>query len=172
MKRTFLTRAAITMAWLGLACSFAAICPGQVNIKTHAPAATSQEPIAPASGQTPSPGNHSRTPESIGQFTLPYEVQCGDLKLAAGQYAVALDRRTKSQTVILTRAGTSVRLPAKAVFPSARHGASAVVVRRTGAERKLEAVYLEKLRLVLYLDSERFFQVSTSDPEVDRLPIS
>ena len=117
--------------------------------------------------------NSSAKAEFAGQFNLPYEVECAGMKFAAGQYMIAVDRQGKSQNVIFTRAGQNVRLPAKAAFPSSRRGSgSAIIVRRSGLERKLEAVYVESLRLVLYLDSEPFLQVSGTDPQIERLPIS
>lgn len=162
MKNTILPRVAVLAAWLGLAC-----------ISSYP--TTAQQPAAKTPNQStasyPATKAHAKT-EFGGQFNLPYEVQCAGLKLAAGRYAISLDRQGKSQTVILTRAGQSVRLTAKAVFPSSRRGGSAILVRRNGLDRKLEAVYVDKLRLVLYLDSEQFLQASSGDPQIERVPIS
>lgn len=161
MKNAVLPKLAILAACLGFAC-----------IDSHTTTAQQPSPQTPNQPAASRPASAARAKTEFGgQFSLPYEVQCAGLKLAAGAYGISLDRHGKSQTVILTRAGQSVRLTAKAAFPASRRGGSAVLVRRSGLERKLEAVYVEKLHLVVYLDSEQFLQAS-GDAQVERLPIS
>jgi len=152
-------RAAMVLGWFGLACVFTLTIQAQTSTAMAGDAKNSRPTSAAAKSS------------AGGQFTLPYEVECAGIKLAAGQYSLSVEGRGKSQTIVLTRAGQSVRLQAKSLFPSHR-GSSRIIVRRTGTERRLEAVYLEKLRLVLYLDSVQIVQVANGDPYVEQLPIS
>jgi hypothetical protein len=172
MRRKTVVRAPLVVAWLSLACTFPARCQAQSEASPDVYDVASQEP-EPAPAAKATAARHPRGKSDFGgQFVLPYEVQCAGRKLAAGRYSLAVDGHGRTPTVSLTRAGETLLIPAKAVFPSSRRGGSAVVVWRAGSERKIEAVYVDKLRLVFYLDSERFFEMTGSNPDIDRLPIS
>lgn len=147
--------------WLMLACVFAETCRAAAQAQTQAQAASSESAAE----------RRAKTVFS-GQIAIPYEVECGGLKLAAGQYAIAVTRQGKTQMVVFSRAGYSVQVPAKTVFPSERRGGSIVMVRRHGVERRIEAVHVEKLRLVLYLDSEQALETSNGEAQMERLPIT
>jgi hypothetical protein len=157
------------VGWMSLALPFPTTCFAQADVSPDAYVAVVASTVQ-ASSQAAASNQRGKS-DFGGKFTLPYDVQCAGVKLPAGEYSVAVDRRGKIQTVILTHGNDTTRFPAKAVFPSSRHG-SAIVVWRDGEERKLAAVYLEKMRVVLYLDSDQFLQVSSTDPHFDRLPIS
>jgi hypothetical protein len=172
MRRRILVRASIVVAWMGAACAVPARCHAQADTNPDVYEARDSKTAA-NSARNGASGDVRSKVEFGGQFTLPYDAHCAGVKLAAGLYFVAVDRRGKTQTVSFTRAGAdtlTLRLPAKAVFPAMRMGGSAMVVRHAGADRKLEAMYVEKMKLVLYLEPVYFLD-DASDP-LERLPIS
>lgn len=171
IRKATLLKGSLVLAWIGVACAFPGQYGAQSEVSPDIHDVASEKPTPQPAAQASTAASPRRRTEFGGQFILPYDVQCAGRKLAAGRYSLTVDGHGRTQTVSLTRAGETLLLPAKAVFPSARRGGSAVMVRRTGAERKLEAVYVEKMRLVLYLDSERFFEMP-GNPDIDRLPIS
>lgn len=112
-----------------------------------------------------------------GHFSLPYQVQCHGHKLAPGEYTLLVKTVGEDKMVTLQREGSDVVLHSRPVPPTSvsDHGPSAVMLRHgpgPGAHT-LEGVYLENLKLVLFLD-----ETGHSNPidkvfaGVKRLPIT
>ena len=112
-----------------------------------------------------------------GHFTLPYEVHCHGHKLAPGEYTLLVKTVGEDKMVTLQKEGSDVVLHSRVVPPTSvsDHGPSAVMLRHgpgPGAHT-LEGVYLENLKLVLFLD-----ETGNANPidkvfaSVKRVPIS
>ncbi len=94
--------------------------------------------------------------EFEGRVSLPYEVQCHGHKLAAGEYKLFVKTVGEDKMVTLQREGSDVVLKSRPVPPTSvsDHGPSAVMLRHGPGPgtHTLEGVYLENLKLVLFLD--------------------
>jgi hypothetical protein len=94
--------------------------------------------------------------EFEGHVSLPYQVQCHGHKLAAGEYKLLVKTVGEDKMVTLQREGSDVVLRSRPVPPTSvsDHGPSAMMLRHgpgPGAHT-LEGVYIENLKLVLFLD--------------------
>jgi hypothetical protein len=91
-----------------------------------------------------------------GHFSLPYEVQCHGHKLAAGEYTLLVKTVGEDKMVTLQREGSDVVLHSRPVPPTSvsDHGPSAMMLRHGPGPgtHTLEGVYIENLKLVLFLD--------------------
>jgi hypothetical protein len=91
-----------------------------------------------------------------GEFSLPFEVQCHGHKIAPGQYTLLVKTVGQDKMVTLQREGTDVVLQSRPVPPTSvpDEGHSAVLVRHGPGPgtHTIEGVYIENLKLVLFLD--------------------
>jgi hypothetical protein len=116
-------------------------------------------------------------PDFEGKFTMPYEVWCHGNRLVPGEYKVMVKTVGAEKMVTLQREGSNVVLHSHPVAPTSVSdvGHSAVMLRHGPgpSSHTLEGVYVESLKLVLYLDdsghTKPFDKVFAS---VTRLPIS
>jgi hypothetical protein len=133
-------------ALLTIATFFPAVAHAQAETGAQEHASTNMAAIAPVPAKT----------EFQGHFTLPYEVQCHGHKLAAGEYIVMVKTVGEDKMVTLQREGSDVVLHSRPVPPTSvsDHGPSAVMLRHGPGPNghTLEGVYLENLKLVLFLD--------------------
>jgi hypothetical protein len=94
--------------------------------------------------------------EFEGHVSLPYEVQCHGHKLAAGDYKLLVKTVGEDKMVTLQREGSDVVLHSRPVPPTSvsDHGPSAMMLRHGPGPgtHTLEGVYIENLKLVLFLD--------------------
>ena len=94
--------------------------------------------------------------EFKGEFSLPFEVQCHGHKIAPGQYTLLVKTVGQDKMVTLQREGTDVVLQSRPVPPTSvpDEGHSAVLVRHGPGPgtHTIEGVYIENLKLVLFLD--------------------
>jgi hypothetical protein len=94
--------------------------------------------------------------EFEGRVSLPYEVQCHGHKLAAGEYKLLVKTVGEDKMVTLQREGSDVVLHSRPVPPTSvsDHGPSAMMLRHGPGPgtHTLEGVYIENLKLVLFLD--------------------
>jgi hypothetical protein len=112
-----------------------------------------------------------------GHFTLPFEVQCHGHKIAPGKYTVVVKTVGEEKMVTLQREGSDIVLQSRPMPPTSvpDEGHSAVMVRHGPGPKShtLEAVYVEDLKLVLFLDEsghQRFMDKMFAG--LKRLPIS
>jgi len=165
--KKLLTKIAWMVAGLVLACFCSAT--------THA-----QATIAP--DNYPRLNTVPYTPEAVkvdfqGNFSLPNEVQCHGHKLAPGKYTLVVKTVGKDKMVTLQREGSDVVLHSRPVTPTSvsDQGHSAVLVRHGPGPgtHTLEGVYVEILKLVLFLDeSGNTKPLDKMFASVIRLPIS
>ena len=137
---------------------------------------------------TIAPDNYPRlntvpyTPEAVkvdfqGNFSLPNEVQCHGHKLAPGKYTLMVKTVGTDKMVTLQREGSDVVLHSRPVPPTSvsDHGPSAVMLRHGPgpSSHTLEGVYLENLKLVLFLDETGHTNpIDKMFASVKRVPIS
>ena len=115
--------------------------------------------------------------EFQGGFSLPHEVQCHGHKLAPGKYTLMVKTVGKDKMVTLQQEGSDIVLQSRPVTPSSvsDQGHSAVLVRHGPGPgtHTLEGVYVEILKLVLFLDeSGNTKNLDKMFASVVRLPIS
>lgn len=139
------------MTWIiaGLVVLF--LCPAI----THAQAETGaqEHEMRNAEAITPAPAVKA---DFEGKFSLPYQVQCHGHKLAPGEYTLVVKTIGENKMVTLQREGSDVVLQSRTVTPTSvsDQGRSAVMVRHGPGPKShtLEGVYLENLKIVLFLD--------------------
>jgi hypothetical protein len=115
--------------------------------------------------------------EFQGSFSLPFRVQCHGNKLAPGKYMLVVKTVGEDKMVTLQREGSDIVLKSRPIPPTSvsDEGHSAVLVRHGPGPNShtLEGVYLENLKLVLFLDESghtRFLDKMFAG--LKRLPIS
>jgi len=134
------------------------------------------------------PDNYKRlntvpiTPESVkvdfqGSFSLPNETQCHEHKLEPGKYTLVVKTVGKDKMVTLQREGSDIVLQSRPVTPTSvsDQGHSAVLVRHGPGlnSHTLEGVYVESLKLMLFLDESGHTKpMDKMFAGVTRLPIS
>ena len=166
MKR-LLTKIAWMVAGLVLACFCSATTHAQATIEPDNYTRSNTVPIADPSVKV----------EFQGSFSLPHEVQCHGHKLAPGKYTLIVKTVGKDKMVTLQQEESDIVLQSRPVTPSSvsDQGHSAVLVRHGPGPgtHTLEGVYVEILKLVLFLDeSGNTKNLDKMFASVVRLPIS
>jgi hypothetical protein len=144
-------------------------------LTTHAQAETGAQEHA-TSNTAPIAIPPSKT-DFEGHFSLPFQVQCHGHKLVPGEYTLRVKTVGEDKMVTLQREGSDVVLQSRPVPPTSvpDEGHSAVLVRHGPGPsgHTLEGVYVENLKLVLFLDESghaRFLDKMFAG--LKRLPIS
>jgi hypothetical protein len=158
--------------WITLLLALAAVLPAPA--RAQAETAPDQYKEAGMSAITPAP---DVKPDFEGKVTMPYEVWCHGNRIVAGEYKLAVKTVGDEKVVYMQREGSSVVLHSKPVQPTSVDdvGHSAVLLRHGPGPggHTLEGVYIENLKLVLFLDdrghTSPFDKIFAS---VTRLPIS
>lgn len=103
-----------------------------------------------------------------GKVSLPYAVKCGNKNLKPGRYSLSVKSEGTSQVVTINGGGQNMNMPVREVSTHRVTSQSALLVRKSGEGRKLEAVYVDGLKATLYLEA------STKEGQagIERLPIS
>lgn len=145
-------------------------------VSTHAQAETTPDEYKSSNvtAHTPAP---AAKPDFQGHFKLPIEVQCHGHKLAPGEYTLMVKTVGQDKMVTLQREGSDVVLQSRPMPPTSisGQGPSAVLLRHGPGPNghTLEGVYVENLKLVLFLDEsghQRFLDKMFGG--LKRLPIS
>ena len=159
------------VAWIATALVLACFC----SAPTHAQATIAPDNY-PRSNTVPITAPTVKV-EFQGNFSLPNEVQCHGHKLAPGKYTVVVKTVGNDMMVTLQKEGSDIVLHSRPVTPTSvsNQGRSAVLVRHgpgPGAHT-LEGVYVEVLKLVLFLDESGSTKpLDKVFASVMRLPIS
>ncbi|MGA8144904.1 MAG: hypothetical protein WB987_13540 [Candidatus Acidiferrales bacterium] len=143
---------------------------------THAQAETGAEEYKSTTTSPAAPDPAVKT-DFQGHFSLPVDVQCHGHKLAPGQYTLVVKTVGQDKMVTLQREGTDVVLQSRPIAPTSvsNEGHSAVMLRHGPGPKShtLEAVYVENLKLVLFLDdSGHTRSIDKMFASLKRLPIS
>ena len=168
MKMTTLVKASMFAATLGFISMLAPAARAQADAMPNpdefpfeAPQATAAQPVQIAAAQV-------ANADFEGKVSLPFNVKCGATNLKAGQYLLSVKSQGSSRVVTLRSAGQNMTMRVHEV--SAHRGAnqSALLVRKSGEGRRLEAVYVAGLNATLYLNP------SSDGPHtrMEHLPIS
>ena len=102
------------------------------------------------------------------QFALPYEVRCKGKSLKLGQYSLSAKSEGTTRIVTLARNGETMNIPAQELTVNPKTSHSTVLVRKSQEGRMLEAVYVLRLNLLLFLDGN----AATQSGQMERLPIT
>jgi hypothetical protein len=155
------------LAGMLLACFWPATAHAQAETGAQEHQMTNAAPVTPP---------HVKT-DFEGHFTLPFEAQCHGHKIAPGKYTLVVKTVGEDKMVTLQREGSDIVLQSRPMPPTSvpDEGHSAVMVRHGPGPKShtLEAVYLENLKLVLFLDEsghKRFMDKMFAG--LKRLPIS
>jgi hypothetical protein len=144
--RTAITRFAPVAVGLLFACFFPQTTRAQAETHPEEYKGDNMTSVSPASAKV----------EFTGHFSLPYDVQCHGHKLAPGKYTVLVKTVGQDKMVTLQREGSDVVLQSRPVPPTSvpDEGHSAVLLRHGPGPggHTLEGVYVEDLKLVLFLD--------------------
>jgi hypothetical protein len=155
------------IAGLVLACFWPASTHAQAEGSPDAYESKKAEPEHPAP---------SVKAEFQGNFSLPFQAQCGGHKLAPGKYTLMVKTVGESKMVTLQQDGNEIVLPVhRTTSPASASGRSVVMLRHGPGpgSRTLEGLYLEKLNLELYLDESGHTKaMDKMFAGVKRVPIS
>jgi hypothetical protein len=159
------------IAWMVTGLVLACFC----SVPTHAQATIAPDNY-PRSNTAPITDPAVKV-EFQGNFSLPNEVQCHGHKLAPGKYTLMVKTVGTDKMVTLQREGSDIVLQSRPVTPTSvsDQGHSAVLVRHGPGPgtHTLEGVYVEILKLVLFLDeSGHTKSLDKMFASVMRVPIS
>jgi hypothetical protein len=168
MKMTTLVKASMFAATLGFISMLAPAARAQADAMPNpdefpfeAPQATAAQPVQIAAAQV-------ANADFEGKVSLPFNVHCGAQNLKPGQYLLSVKSQGASRVVTLHSDGQNMTMRVHEV--SAHRGASqsALLVRKSAAGRRLEAVYVAGLNATLYLNTSP----DGSHTRIEKLPIS
>lgn len=161
-----MVRITLTMAGLTLAC----FCPAAAHAQADtAPDSYKLSNAAPVTLPTPA------KVEFQGKFSLPFKARCNGHELAPGEYTLAVKTIGENKTVTIQREGNEIVLTVTKVEPASTSGQAAVLVRHGPGPwaRTVEAVHVEGLKMMLYLDeSGHADPLSKMFAGLKRVPIS
>jgi hypothetical protein len=168
MKMTTLVKASIFAATLGFVSMLAPAARAQADAMPNAdefpfeaPQATTAQPVQPAAAQVVKA-------DFEGKVSLPFNVKCGAKNLKPGQYLLSVKSQGTSQVVTLHGAGQNMTMRVHEVSTNRAASQSALLVRKSGEGRRLEAVYVEGLNATLYLNANS----DGTHSRMEQLPIS
>lgn len=166
MKITTAVKTSVITVALGVACLLPLTAHAQSDMSPDefafaAPVATAAQPAQVSSATLVKA-------EFEGKVSLPYDVQCGNKNLKAGQYVLSVKSEGMSRVVTIDGAGENMKMRVHQVAANRAESQSALLVRKSSEGRKLEAVYVEGLNATLYLQAS----TNGSHARMERLPIS
>lgn len=163
-----MARGCMLLVGLGLAGIFPMTCKAQSEVapdiyeSANVQSFTAGEPI-------PAVASEWKSPELQGTVKLDYTVQCPGAKLSPGEYAVSVDVNGFDRPITLRRNGQLTRINARTALRVDTPSPSALLIEKTWRGRKLEGVYVDKLNLMLYVNSEG---KEAPSARTERVPIS
>ncbi len=170
MKAINMLRTSTVLVGLGLAAFLAAPCQAQQEV---APDIYEAGAVQSAQlQQAPARQHKAQAQEFRGKFTLLHQVQCAGKVLAPGNYSLSLDSKGSDRRITLRGKSGMMRIRPQAVREHAAMDQSTLLVWRTGELRRLNAIYLEQLGLVLYLEPEATQDMARNPEGAERVPIS
>ena len=167
VKMTMAVKGSIFAAALGVACLLPVTTHAQADVSPDNYELANTETTA-ATQQTQVASNTATPADFHGQFALPYEVRCKGKSLKSGQYSLSVKSEGTSRVVTIARNGETMNIRAQELAgnPGASH--STVLVRKSHEGRKLEAVYVRQLNVLLFLDGN----AAAQSGQMERLPIT
>jgi hypothetical protein len=169
MKVSTLMKASMLTAALALACLLPATARAQAEVSPDNYDIAAPQTMAAAQPAHPTAKTQTAA-DFDGKFSLPYKVNCSGKALAPGVYSLSVKSEGSNRVVTIRRDGEDVNLSVREVSQRPALSSSALLVRRAGPARTLEAVYVHKLNAVLYLNSPA--NAKSNQGRIERLPIS
>ena len=166
MKITTAVKASMFTAALGLACLLPVTAHAQADVSPDFYPLSNAETIAPQPAQVASA--KAAKADFEGKFSLPYNVKCSGKNLKSGQYLLSVKSEGQARLVTIRRSGEEVSVRVREVPTNRAASQSALLVGKSDEGRRLEAVYVEGLSAMLYLETGTM----GSHDRMDRLPIS
>ena len=162
MTVTTLVKVSVFTAALGFAC----LLPGTVRAQADvSPDFFELSNTAPPEGR---PTQMTTTADFDGTFSLPYDVKCSGQNLKSGQYTLSVKSDGANRMVSIRRAGAEqMNIRVRRTLGNSPSSRSAVLVWKSGESRLMQAVYVQKLNALLYLDDI----AEGSLVRMERLPI-
>jgi len=141
-------RAMMKMTLIFAGVLLAGICPRMARAQAETTPDTYKTPEA-----APMPAPVAKV-EFQGKFSLPYKARCNGHNLTPGEYTLAVKTLGGKRIVTIAREGNEVELTVSKVSNDAPTEQSAVMLRHGPGPwaRTVEAVYVENLKIRLYLD--------------------
>jgi hypothetical protein len=167
VKRMTVVKSSVFAAVLGLACLLPATTHAQAEVSPDVYEVVSTETIV-AEQQLQLAANTTKPADFQGRFALPYEVHCKGKSLKSGQYMLSVKSEGTGRVVTIARNGETMNIRAQELTGNPAASRSTVLVRKSHDGRRLEAVYVRQLNLLLYLDTN----AGTQPGQMERLPIS
>ena len=166
MKATTLLKVSVFTATLGLACLLPATARAQADVSPDFFELSNTAPLATQPTQVATTSNA----DFHGTFSLPYDMKCGGGKnLKSGQYTLSVKSEGTNRMISIRRGAEEMNIRVHRVLGnSMAKSQSAVLVRKWGEGRMLQAVYLQKMNVLLYLDGIAEGNLA----RMERLPIS
>ncbi len=162
MKITTVVKASIFTAALGLACLLPATARAQSDVMPDEFAFSAETTVAQPVVAVQTKANFE------GKISLPYGVNCAGKNLKAGEYVVSVKSQGSSRVVAIYGHGENVNMQVREVRANRAASHSALLVRKSGEGRRVEAVYVQELSATLYLNAKS----NGSAAGMERLPIS
>ena len=150
MRITTVVKASVVTAALGIACLLPATVHAQAEVAPDFYPILNTETIAAQPVQGPI-AKETKV-DFQGKFSLPYDVNCSGKNLKAGQYLLSVKSDGRTRLVTINGIGQKVNIPVREVASNQGTSQSALLVRKSGQGHRLEAVYLEALSAMLYLE--------------------
>src|SRR5260370_1551382 len=166
MKITTIVKVSVYAATLGFAFMLPATAHAQSDVAPDDSAFSATE-VAMAQPVQTATANQAKA-DFEGKVSLPYAVKCGNKNLKPGQYSLSVKSEGTSQVVTINGGGQNMNMPVREVSTHHLTSPSALLVRKSGEGRKLEAVYVDGLKATLYLEAI----TNESQARIERLPIS
>ncbi len=168
MKMTTLAKASVFAATLGFFCTLPPAAHAQADSMPNpdeypfsAQETTVAQPAHVASAKV-------ANADFEGKVSLPFNVKCGGKNLKPGQYVLSVKSEGTSQVVTIHGRGENMQMRVHQVSANPGASQSALLVRKSGEGRRLEAVYVAGLNATLYLNTSP----DGSHAGMERLPIS
>jgi hypothetical protein len=166
MKITTIAKVSVYAATLGFAFMLPATAHAQSDMAPDEYAFSAAEVTVAQPVQTAT--TNQAKADFEGKVSLPYAVKCGSKNLKPGQYSLSVKSEGTSQVVTINGGGQNMNMPVREVSTHRVTSQSALLVRKSGEGRKLEAVYVDGLKATLYLEAS----TSEGQARIERLPIS
>lgn len=167
MKMTTVVKISLYAAALGLACLLPVTARAQSDVMPDSfPFSADEATAAPVVQIAQIDDVNQTTVAFEGKVSLPYNLKCAGKNLKAGQYLLSVKSEGTSRVVRIHGSGEDMNIRVREVPMRQTATQSALLVRKSNQGRRLEAVYVEGLNAMLYLNA------SASHAGMERLPIS
>jgi hypothetical protein len=115
---------------------------------------------------------NSAMSEFHGAFSLSHKVQCAGMTLLPGIYQLTLRSQDNHTALTFSQRGSSVTVPAVEIARHVSAGRSGAFLRRNGDDRSLEAVFLEKPGMMVFLTPRGKQLVASTSNVAERVPLT